>query len=871
MADEKILIEIEVDVQGANTSIDELRKKQQQLKKEFETAKVGSDAYKGLQKELTTTNTQIKVLSDSVKAQSGALGGVNQSAQFTIGSFGELRQRITALKKEQDRLVIGSDEFIRNQHELSAALNEEIAIRGKQPSLFKERIKSAIDESSALKNLTGAFVSNNKEAAAVKGVYDQVANAGKLVKDVFASAGKQAQETGQAFGSISKGVESTKEAFAGSKKNIDDTKKAFEGLDSGVETTGKGLSNFNKVLALSGIGLLIAAFASLIAYFKRTDEGQEKLERGMAAFGAIVDVVIGRVIDFGKFLVSAFENPKKALSDFADLLKQFVLDRFNLLISGVKGLGEAINLVFSGQFKKAAEVAGKALLDINRGINPVAIGIELVGKAAEAAVNSISKIAAEAFKAAEAAAEIRRQQQELEDIERELSVINAQREGEIARLIIAAKDRTKADQERINLLKEAGAIEEQQSKDAISIALQKLDLIKQENKLKENSGQLTDDLKDKEAAAQIEVIRLQNASLELRERIANRLAALDSEIASDREKAEADRIKKAKEAQEQLLKDEADYQKRSMEEFRATQDEINNVFDERIIKQKEALAEGLTSEEDYAEFSIQNENDRLEALTTAYEDYGQNTIDIRNEIADNEVEAARKEAKAAAKAEKDKQQARTQTLDFASNVFSNLASMAEEGSAEAKALAVTAATIDTISSTIKAYNAGLTLPAPAPAPQIFAVVSAVAAAAFGAANIAKIASAEKGGIVWEKAERGKMFELGGNLHTNGGTKFIGSDGTKFEAEKGEVLAVVNRRSVGMLKGLSNWNEAGGGRKFYDSNVFADGGLVAQELTTNALANVPSASDIDIPQATVSVKDISKVTNKVTVIQSKKSL
>lgn len=64
----------------------------------------------------------------------------------------------------------------------------------------------------------------------------------------------------------------------------------------------------------------------------------------------------------------------------------------------------------------------------------------------------------------------------------------------------------------------------------------------------------------------------------------------------------------------------------------------------------------------------------------------------------------------------------------------------------------------------------------------------------------------------------KSFLLGGNPHSSGGTKFVGSDGTRFEAERNEALVVVNKRDTPMLRTLNSVNSIHG------RNFLADGGI-----------------------------------------------
>jgi len=57
-----------------------------------------------------------------------------------------------------------------------------------------------------------------------------------------------------------------------------------------------------------------------------------------------------------------------------------------------------------------------------------------------------------------------------------------------------------------------------------------------------------------------------------------------------------------------------------------------------------------------------------------------------------------------------------------------------------------------------------------------------------------------------KFGQGGAFEIGGNYHSSGGTDFIGSDGSRFNAEKNEMLFILNRNASSQLKALSSFNK-----------------------------------------------------------------
>lgn len=73
-----------------------------------------------------------------------------------------------------------------------------------------------------------------------------------------------------------------------------------------------------------------------------------------------------------------------------------------------------------------------------------------------------------------------------------------------------------------------------------------------------------------------------------------------------------------------------------------------------------------------------------------------------------------------------------------------------------------------------------------------------------------------------KAAKGGLFKIGGKRHSAGGTKFVGEDNTVFEAEKDEIIGVMNRRAASLFMDFNNTFGSGG---VVTPNYFAAGGVV----------------------------------------------
>src|SRR5690606_36637787 len=125
---------------------------------------------------------------------------------------------------------------------------------------------------------------------------------------------------------------------------------------------------------------------------------------------------------------------------------------------------------------------------------------------------------------------------------------------------------------------------------------------------------------------------------------------------------------------------------------------------------------------------------------------------------------------------------------------------------------------------VAAYNSMAKIPIVGPA---LGAAAAGAAVAAGLANVKKIKSTKT-----PKAEKGALYNIGGQRHSAGGTMFTGEDGTRFEAEKGELIGVMNRNAVRHFMAFNNACPAGSGNTA--GNYFESGGLVSRDIAPSQI-------------------------------------
>lgn len=102
-----------------------------------------------------------------------------------------------------------------------------------------------------------------------------------------------------------------------------------------------------------------------------------------------------------------------------------------------------------------------------------------------------------------------------------------------------------------------------------------------------------------------------------------------------------------------------------------------------------------------------------------------------------------------------------------------------------------------------------------------AVLGGIQIASIAKQNYTPSATFAKGGII------------GGKSHADGGTQFWGSDGSRFEAEKGEAMFVMKKDATAEIAALSAINESHGGRSFFErshAGHFAEGGEVTKQAS-----------------------------------------
>jgi murein DD-endopeptidase MepM/ murein hydrolase activator NlpD len=307
----------------------------------------------------------------------------------------------------------------------------------------------------------------------------------------------------------------------------------------GVLGLSKGMNVFKVAMASTGIGLLVVALGSLVAYFTKTQRGSDLVSQAMAAVGAIVTTLTDTLSGLGEALVGVWNDPVKALKDFGAMIKAFVLSRFELLMEGVKGIGTAFKLLFEGEFKAAAKEAGKSLLNITRATNPVAWGVEAIG----GAVDAIKKKYGEASAKAREAMKLEADSQKLEKDRVAWMEKAAKIELDMSELIRKSKEKENyTEAQRVEFIKQAQKLQAQLSSQKVAYAEEELRIKEGIDALGENM--LEDDKKT--AELRVQILNLKKEENDKTRKLVNREnEALNALRAKNKEQDKLNKAKKA--------------------------------------------------------------------------------------------------------------------------------------------------------------------------------------------------------------------------------------------------------------------------------------------------------------------------------------
>tara|TARA_R110000744_G_scaffold46545_2_gene102852 strand:+ start:3042 stop:4826 length:1785 start_codon:yes stop_codon:yes gene_type:complete len=403
-----------------------------------------------------------------------------------------------------------------------------------------------------------------------------------------------------------KGLGKETKKVAQENKFLGDAKQKWADFKSGIKGATTGFKGLKGAIAATGIGLLLIAITSLISYFKNTEEGSRKLAIATEALGIIFGKLQDAAAKVGEMLVWVFTNPKEALMNFVNLIKNNIINRFEGLLELLPALGNAISELFKGNFSSAGKIAADAMGKVVLGVEDIT---DKVTEAATAVVEFATEVVVEVKKAVAVATKLVDQFRAIRDAQQELIVANANLNKELETQQKIAEDTTRTYEERKEALEKVGVAQVKLAENLARIARleeQNLKLqISQEGnyekreELETSLAEATAARIDAETALEtrkIDVLKI-TAELELEE-VARKQAIMDMIAELDIESID-NTFRKA----EAELRIQEEAQLRELETLKATEDQKQKIRDgftkkrNKLAKEEKKFNEKVKKEE----------------------------------------------------------------------------------------------------------------------------------------------------------------------------------------------------------------------------------------------------------------------------------
>ena len=398
---------------------------------------------------------------------------------------------LEALEKQNAEI----DQLEKNNKDLAKEGKKNTAEYQKQAQQLKQLRKERSDNLKIIKSEQGSLTRMRANLAKLTTERNKLGDALGENSDEF----KKSQK---AVADLNDEIKSIEQASGDFRRNVGNYPKDLKKASGGVGILSGAFESLGAVVKANPLGLILTALTALVAAFTQTKVGAELMEKGMVVVNAAFNVLLGYLNGLGETISAAFTDPKQALSDFADALKQYVTDRVNAVIDMFGFLASAIKKTFSGDFAGALEDAGKAgekYLEANPVTHAMKETIEVVKEATE-----------EVNKNAKADLELLKAQKLLEKQMRKTNLAIAKQEGLVEKLNQEAGDSTLTLDQQLKAQMEANVETDKLYKMRIKRQNDIVKNLRKEVKANENNYKKHKELLDQLNDAEVELQGLRN-------------------------------------------------------------------------------------------------------------------------------------------------------------------------------------------------------------------------------------------------------------------------------------------------------------------------------------------------------------------------
>ena len=502
----------------------------------------------------------------------------------------QINQNMVELKKQ---IKETGNESSKNNEERKVQLKQEQEDYRNLQKEIKRRNKAEEEGAQTLEKMRARLMNLNKELdktpVNTKRFKDLTAQSKKLrdeIKGADEATGRFQGNVGNYKGAIMDAFQQMGVNVLGFTSTLNTASTAMSGVTKATKGSSKAMKLFRLALISTGIGAIVVALGSLVAYLASTQKGVDTVNKVLKPLGAVFDRIVGLVQEFGEGIAMIFSG------DF---------------VAGFKKLGSTLKSV-DGAIVDAWK-DGQRLADIIIEIDNARLKLaQNEGRIARAMaeqkeiIEDINKSDKERKAAGE---EFLRLSNELLNYKKEIADL----EYEQAKINSDLNDTSREEQIELAELKEkqnaleAESLSKQQE---IKNKINSIDKSAADERIKE--AQRLDALQTKFAEAQAAAFteRLDKQRDELAEYVEDTLDLMDEEILAEIEKEDAAdelRFEKLMEYEEAVRELKEQFRQEELTAQQKELEELDNQLEEKLLSEEEYQDRRVKIEEKYAAIS----------------------------------------------------------------------------------------------------------------------------------------------------------------------------------------------------------------------------------------------------------------------------
>lgn len=343
------------------------------------------EGFEALLKQIQNVKRELKEIA---KINEKAVQGINP-AEAKAEDIKKLDVATQNLIKTEKEMVKVTAEEIKFAKKIAEAKSREGKIRAENRLILQEQIKKNKEEAKVNLGLVNAYQQQSKTLRDLKNQYkaltlgtaQQRKEAEKLLPKIklldnrLKAVDKSVGDNFRNVGNYSGAIRDLTPLLGGFGSQLTRIQMTLEGAKSGLQGLIKGQKGATKSSKAFGFALkaipifaIVGAITALVSAFASTQRGANALRRVIEPVKAVFDALLGVVqnLSFKAFdaLSDAIDNPKQALIDLGNIIKDNIINRFKSFLV----LGEAFSLLMDGEFAEAAKKGADAMIQLSTGV-----------------------------------------------------------------------------------------------------------------------------------------------------------------------------------------------------------------------------------------------------------------------------------------------------------------------------------------------------------------------------------------------------------------------------------------------------------------------------------------------------------------------